>query len=88
MYARTDVGGAYRWDSAEERWTPITDFIGGTSSPLTGVASVAVDASDASRVYLALGIYNDARFGPSAIARSFRYTQIPRTVRTLYQIAN
>jgi photosystem II stability/assembly factor-like uncharacterized protein len=71
MYARTDVGGAYRWDSGEERWTPITDFIGGASWPLTGVESVAVDASDASRVYLALGIYNDARFGPSAIARSF-----------------
>lgn len=70
MYARTDVGGAYRFDAADARWTPITDWIGGSRWPYTGVESVAVDPREPTRVYLALGIYNQARFGRGAIARS------------------
>ncbi len=27
MYARTDVGGAYRWDDQAQRWIPITDWM-------------------------------------------------------------
>jgi photosystem II stability/assembly factor-like uncharacterized protein len=70
MYARTDVGGAYRWDAARERWDAITDWIGQSDWRHTGVESLAVDASDPERVYLALGIYNQPRLGPAAICRS------------------
>jgi photosystem II stability/assembly factor-like uncharacterized protein len=70
LYARTDVGGAYRFDAASGSWVPITDFIGHEDWRLTGVESVALDPSDPERVYLALGIYNKSELDPSAIARS------------------
>jgi photosystem II stability/assembly factor-like uncharacterized protein len=57
IYARTDVGGAYRWDHATSRWVSITDWIGGPDWDLTGIDSLAIDPSDPKRVYLAAGIY-------------------------------
>jgi photosystem II stability/assembly factor-like uncharacterized protein len=65
MYARTDVGGAYRWDDQAQRWIPITDGIGDVD--YTGIESLAVDPSDTNRVYLAAGIYSG---GKAAILRS------------------
>jgi hypothetical protein len=65
MYARTDVGGAYRWDDAARRWVPLTDAIG--NMDFTGIESLAVDPADTNRVYLAAGIYSR---GKAAILRS------------------
>ena len=64
-YARTDVGGAYRWDDADKRWIPITDWL--ASDDYTGIESLALDPSDPNRVYLAAGIYSHTR---AAILRS------------------
>jgi photosystem II stability/assembly factor-like uncharacterized protein len=78
MYARTDVGGAYRWDA--RKWVPITDWIGVADNNLTGIESIALDPRDASRVYLAAGIYSQGR---AAILRSddrgktFKRTDVP-----------
>lgn len=65
LYARTDVGGAYRSDDSGRHWTPITDWI--DSVDLTGIESLAVDPADANRIYLAAGIYPQTR---AAILRS------------------
>ena len=48
LYARTDVGGAYRWLNETKTWLPITDALGPRQ-----VESMAADPSDAGIVYLA-----------------------------------
>lgn len=69
-YARTDVGGAYRWDEAGRRWTPITEWIAAKDWTLTGVESLALDPTDPERVYLAAGCYTNDWSGNGAILRS------------------
>ncbi len=69
-YARTDVGGAYRWGAAAQRWTPLTDFLGLSDVNLTGIESLAIDPSDPARVYLAAGTYTTPQAGNGAILRS------------------
>jgi hypothetical protein len=69
-YARTDVGGAYRWDAVANRWEPLTDWISADDSNLLGIESIAVDPSDSERVYLAAGTYLNERVGNGAILRS------------------
>ncbi|HEY0789517.1 MAG TPA: sialidase family protein, partial [Chthoniobacterales bacterium] len=60
MYARTDVGGAYRYDSTAKSWVPLTDWISRANSTDVGIESVAIDPSDAQRVYLAGGLYTES----------------------------
>jgi len=58
-YARTDVGGVYRRDSATGPWVPLNDSLGGLNNGFMdlGVLSVGLDPADADRVYLACGQY-------------------------------
>ncbi len=70
IYARTDVGGAYRRDPHARAWVPITDMIGMSDWHLTGIESLAVDPSKPNRVYLAAGIYTNPRVANGAILRS------------------
>jgi photosystem II stability/assembly factor-like uncharacterized protein len=67
MYARTDVGGAYRWDDQKQEWIPLTDWLSYAQGNFTGIESIALDPADAGRVYLAAGTYPS---GPAAILRS------------------
>ncbi|HLL65712.1 MAG TPA: sialidase family protein [Micromonosporaceae bacterium] len=57
VYARTDIGGAYRRDPRTQRWIPLLDWVDYAHWGYTGVASVATDAVDPDRVYLAVGTY-------------------------------
>jgi len=69
IYARTDVGGAYRWNPADKTWTPITDHLGRESNFL-GIESLALDPVDPNKVYLAAGTYTGSWVGNGAILRS------------------
>ena len=82
-YARTDMGGAYRWNAATHRWQPILDWVPYKDLNLMGVESMAVDPHDPNRVYLACGTYTNARTPNGAILRSndrgrtFERTDVP-----------
>ena len=82
-YARTDMGGAYRWNPQTRRWEPLLDWVPYEDSNLMGVESLALDASDSNRVYLACGTYTNANAPNGAILRSsdrgktFARTNVP-----------
>ncbi len=69
VYARTDVGGAYRWDEAAGHWIPLLDWIAEDQKGLSHVESLAIDPRNPDRVYMSAGAhyYNN---GYSAILRS------------------
>ena len=69
VYARTDVGGAYRWDKLASRWVPLLDWLSEGQVGLLGVESLAVDPKDANHVVMLSGIsyFNN---GNTAILRS------------------
>lgn len=70
MYARTDIGGAYRWDDAGHRWIALTDWLDGDGWNHTGIESLAVDPADPNRLYMATGTYTNQWSGNGAILRS------------------
>ncbi|MEV6380742.1 cellulose binding domain-containing protein [Streptomyces sp. NPDC051773] len=70
-YARTDIGGAYRWVESSKTWTPLLDSVGWDDWGHTGVVSVASDPVDPNKVYVAAGTYtNSWDPGNGAILRS------------------
>jgi xyloglucan-specific exo-beta-1,4-glucanase len=40
FYARTDVGGAYRWDQSLKQWIPLMDWADGSELGLFGVEAI------------------------------------------------
>lgn len=69
MYARTDVGGAYRWDAANSQWIPLNDWVSENETGYLGIESIAIDPQANNKVYMLAGIeyFNS---GKTAILRS------------------
>ncbi|SHL41070.1 T9SS type A sorting domain-containing protein [Fibrobacter sp. UWEL] len=55
IYARTDVGGIYRWDVTKSVWVPLMDFISENDKGLYGTEAFALDPNDPARIYVLAG---------------------------------
>jgi xyloglucan-specific exo-beta-1,4-glucanase len=57
LYARTDIGGAYRWNAATGAWVAITDMFSAAEGFYHGTETMALDPNDDKRVYMSAGMY-------------------------------
>ncbi|GIF74953.1 cellulose-binding domain-containing protein [Asanoa siamensis] len=60
IYARTDIGGAYRWNAGTGSWIPLLDWVGWDRWGWNGVLSIAADPVQTNRVYAAVGMYTNS----------------------------
>ena len=69
MYARTDVGGAYRYDYEQKKWVQLMGFLNDADRGFLSVDAMCVDPNDDDTLYLLCGCayFSDAR---TAIFRS------------------
>ncbi|MGD0860105.1 MAG: hypothetical protein ABR912_12355 [Terracidiphilus sp.] len=57
MYARTDIGGAYRWGPSDSQWVPLLDWTTATNWWQIGVEAIGLDPTNPNKLYLAVGEY-------------------------------
>lgn len=57
FYARTDVGGAYRYVAARSKWVPLNDWTSPADSNWMGVESIAIDPNDVNMLFMVTGLY-------------------------------
>ncbi len=55
-YARTDMDGVYRWDNGMSTWTALTDSFSRPDGSHEGAESMAVDPTDANKVYMTTSV--------------------------------
>jgi hypothetical protein len=79
LYARTDVGGAYRWNRDRKVWIPLMDWLSQDDVGLYGVESLALDPSNPGRLYVLAGTSYFSK-GKTAILRSEDYGESFETV--------
>lgn len=63
MYARTDVGGAYRYDYEQKKWVQLLGFLNEADRGFLSVDAMCIDPNDDNTLYLLCGCayFSDAR---------------------------
>ena len=83
LYARTDIGGVYRFDFDNQRWVSLVDHVSMEDISETFPISIAIDENMPSRLYIASGI-NGKDTGVLSVSEdygdSFTYSVIPTMV--------
>lgn len=59
-YLRTDIGGLYRLNTADDSWIPLTDYAGDADWHDWGIDAVATDPVQPNNVYVAVGMYTNS----------------------------
>ena len=72
LYARTDVGGIYRFDFEKKYWIPLMDWIDQNDVGLYGTEAFALDPNDPKRIYVLAGTGYFSK-GRTAVLRSENY---------------
>jgi len=72
FYARTDVGGAYRWDNTNAKWVPLLDGVSEDDVGLLSVDALALDPKNSAVVYLLAGVPYFSN-GKTVVMRSTDY---------------
>jgi len=69
VYARTDVGGLFRWDAGNSKWLPLMDqFSEAIYQDRFSIESVALDPNNTNRVFVATGLkISDADLRPEIL---------------------
>jgi hypothetical protein len=67
MYARTDIGGAYRWGPNDSQWVPLLDFTSRANNNWAGVEALGLDPTNPNKLYLAVGEYDASWAGNGAM---------------------
>lgn len=86
-YCRTDIGGAYRWDAANNKWIQLMDWLNESENGFIGVDALALDPQNANNVYMLCGT-SYINNGRTAILKStdkgntFTYTDVTAKFKT------
>jgi hypothetical protein len=65
FYAKTDVGGAYRYNAASATWVPLNDWTPSANNDWMGVDSIAVDPNNANMLFMSVGAYDSWAYVPA-----------------------
>ncbi len=60
IYARTDIGGAYKWNSTTNLWVPLMDWVTWANWNELGVESLATDPVNPNNLYIMAGLYTNS----------------------------
>jgi xyloglucan-specific exo-beta-1,4-glucanase len=60
IYARTDIGGAYKWNSTTNLWVPLMDWVTWANWNELGVESIATDPVNPNNLYIMAGLYTNS----------------------------
>ena len=71
LYARTDVGGSYRWRDESNEWIALNDGTAKEHVDDSGILAMAIDPKDSNAIYLLAGLYFQEWAPNGALLRSF-----------------
>jgi xyloglucan-specific exo-beta-1,4-glucanase len=83
LYARTDIGGAYRWDQSTAQWVPITDGLGFGAAEIDfhNIESIGLDPTNDQLVYMVAGAGGNGRLYTSTNrGNSWTWVNLPFVV--------